>query len=227
GEIMNKNNVKNQHYVSQFILKKFANEKRQVYEVLLNKGRIYLTNINRSMSSKFIYEHKDLTKNTLENHFGEIEGYLAPMLDNLIDVLEETEKDVVKVFNIIKQIMPQLLVFYYRSGALLHEYSTKYGTFSEERKIELLIEKIIDSKYLNDLSSMIIDNYEWAIIQSNDDNFILSDQYISTVALSIKSRFINITNRNMGLKDVMILIPISSKYYFVFYHGKKPYFIQS
>lgn len=223
---MSANIVKNQHYVSEFFLKNFANENQQVFECLVNEGKIYKTNINRSMSSKFTYEHKDLSQNTLENYFSKIESYVAPMITKFIDVVENQENNSDVAFNIIKQLLPKLLVFYYRSGALLHEYSSKYDTVTDEEKIESLISKIIDSAYLHNLASTITNNYEWSIIQSSNNNFVISDQYISTAALSIKSRFINITNRHMGLKDVIILIPISSKYYFVFYNGKQPVYIQ-
>jgi len=53
----------------------------------------------------------------------------------------------------------------------------------------------------------------------------LSDQYLSTAGLAVKNQFSNISNRNMGLRDVIILIPISCSYYAVYSHGKTPDYI--
>ncbi len=217
--------VKNQHYISEFILRNFSNEKNQVYECLVKKRKTYLTNTNRSMSSKFTYEHKGLKQNTLEKFFSEIESKIAPVLNETIGIIKDTQKDNGEVFKIFKEHLRELLIFYYRSGALLHEYTAQYGEVTDEEKIELLIKKITDSNYLDNLKSMIIDNYDWALIKSANKNFLLSDQYISTAALSAKSRFINVTNRQMGLKDVIIFIPISNEYYFVFFNGKNPNYV--
>ncbi|TYS38082.1 DUF4238 domain-containing protein [Bacillus swezeyi] len=223
---MSKNVVKNQHYVSEFILKNFANEKQQVFECILSDKKVYLTNTNRSMSSKNTYEHDKLEQNTLENYFSKIESRVAPSIQKIIAILEDPEVDIREAFKIIEKHLSELLIFYYRSGALLHEYTAQYDPVTNEDKIEVLIKKIIDSKYLENLKSTIINNYEWTIIKSKNNDFLLSDQYLSTAALSPKARFLNITNRHMGLKDVIILIPLSSKYYFTFYNGKKPDYIK-
>ncbi|MBG9768183.1 DUF4238 domain-containing protein [Bacillus vallismortis] len=223
---MSKNIVKNQHYVSEFILRNFANEKKQVVECQLKHKKAYPININRSMSSKYTYEHNKLEQNLLEKYFSKLESKVAPTLKKIVNELEKEMSNTRLVYELVCSIFIELLVFYYRSGALLHEFTSQYGLVKSDEKIELLIKKIINFKYLNDLKTMIVNNYEWSIIKNDKNDFILSDQYISTAALSAKSRFLNITNRHMGLKDVIILIPISSRFYFVFYNGKKPNYIK-
>ena len=62
---------------------------------------------------------------------------------------------------------------------------------------------------------------------------ILAMSTLSLISLSIKDAtdrasketFANITNRQIGLKNVIILIPISSKYYAVYYNGRIPDYI--
>lgn len=215
--------VKNQHYVSQFILKRFANKSNQVYEFLISNNRFYITNTNKAMSEKYIYEHEHLKKNSLESIFSEIEGKFANEFYKIESYINK--QDFQNVARIISSNLYEILIFYYRSGALLHEFSSRYDSISQEEKIELLISKIINIDYLIALSQSIIKGYKWSVIKSNNSNFLLSDQFISTAALSIKGRFLNVSNRQMGMKDVIILIPMSKDYYFVFFNGKKPYYL--
>lgn len=79
--------------------------------------------------------------------------------------------------------------------------------------------------YINSLSKTLTDYYDFAIIKSVGAEFLLSDQYLSTVALAIKNRFMSESNRHMGMKDVMLLIPISANYYVALYDGDKPGYI--
>lgn len=219
------NKTKNQHYIPESLLINFANGKEQVYEALVDKNKTYPTNISQSMSQRDTYEHPNLEINYLEKEFGRIETYLAPAIREIISNLES---DCVNIDNIKKQvegIMKEFLVFYYRSGALLREFS--FDGLDESDKIPLMLEKIMNSKYLIELSETIKSYYDFAVIKSEENNFILSDQYVSTSSLSIKGQYTNISNRHIGLKDVLILIPISSKYYVVYSNGKTPNFIES
>jgi len=95
----------------------------------------------------------------------------------------------------------------------------------KHEKVIHMLNRLLNSDYLDSLSQTLKEYYSFAILKNEDENFILSDQFISTVALGIKTYDGCISNRNMGLKDVMLLIPISAKYYLVLYNGKKPDFI--
>ena len=118
--------------------------------------------------------------------------------------------------------MREFLIFYYRSGALLFEFSHSHN--SAEDKVLLMVNKLISSEYIRNLSETITKNYSFCLFKSEEENFIVSDQFISTCALGIKNRFGNISNRQMGLKAVLILIPISKYYYAAYYNGKTPAF---
>lgn len=149
------NKTKNQHYIPESLLINFANGKEQVYEALVDKNKTYPTNISQSMSQRDTYEHPNLEINYLEKEFGRIETYLAPAIREIISNLES---DCVNIDNIKKQvegIMKEFLVFYYRSGALLREFS--FDGLDESDKIPLMLEKIMNSKYLIELSEMMLD----------------------------------------------------------------------
>jgi hypothetical protein len=205
--------VTKQHYVSRFILKNFANEKDQVYESLVDRRKVYLTNINQSMCEKFVYEHSEIEKNSLEKTFSEMESFVAPKIEGIIKVLEGDFYDIEDIKNKIKEIMSELIIFYYRSGAVLHEMS--FQKENKDQQLFSLLKQITSSEYIKSLSRTIYDNYDFAIIKSENSGFLISDQFISTASLNVKARFANVSNRHIGLKGVVILIPLSSKFYIV------------
>ena len=220
---MAQNATKNQHYIPQSLLVHFADPNKKIFEVLVQNKNIFQTNISNTMCETYTYEYDKLPRNTIENFFCKIESEVAPLVLNLIGKINKFKNNEVKleeIKEIINKLLPSFLIFYYRSGALLTEFSS----VSKEGKIPLLSEKILDHEYINKLSKAIIDFYDFAIIESSDD-FLLSDQFISTAAIKIKSRFLNISNRNIGLNETIILIPISSSFYLVFWNTKDILFL--
>lgn len=220
------NIVKNQHYIPQSVLMHFS-KKGMVYECLLNKSKeSFKTNYRNSMSERFTYEHPALEENELEKFFQTIEDEYAPAIIEtirLIELLELENGSIQAIKDYYQSFLTTAIIYYYRSGALLHEFS--FETKKREDRISMLMDKLRRAKYITQLAQTISKFYQFAIIKSTESHFLISDQYISTVALRIKSRFADISNRHMGLKDVMILIPISSSYYLVYYDGQPPYYI--
>lgn len=218
--------VKNQHYIPQSVLKHFASNEK-VFEVLVEEKKgPYQSHYRNSMSERFTYEHPQLARNQLEKFFHEVEDDYGPAIIEilrLISLYENSEGTIHTLKKYIQSYLSAIIIYYYRSGALLHEFA--HETSRKEVRISLLLDKLMSTNYINNLGNSIRDYYEFAIIKSEQSQFLISDQYISTVALKIKSRFGNISNRHMGLKDVMLLVPISSQYYIVFYHGRKPEYI--
>lgn len=220
------NEVINQHYIPQCVLKHFSNHKNQVVEALLIKNKIYKTNYSQSMSEKHIYEHPSLEINSVEKTFSKIEGYFSKAIENILNTLSLHNEGKVKFEDIqitAEKYMREFIVFYYRSGALLHEFS--FMQENENIRIEHLLKNILDSSYIGDLGTTIKKYYTFSIIKSEDKAFLLSDQYLSTAALGIKGRFLNISNRHLGMKDVILLIPLSSEYYIAYCNGQSPNYI--
>ncbi|MFD2614158.1 DUF4238 domain-containing protein [Paenibacillus gansuensis] len=219
--------VKNQHYIPQSVLKHFAFDGR-VYEALVEeKKEPYQTPYNRSMSERYTYEHPYLTQNKLEKFFQDIEDDYAPAIVEtlrLIKLYETGEETIDVIEKHVQAYLEAIIIYYYRSGALLHEFS--HETKTKETRIAVLLDKLLNTSYIKKLGKTLREFYEFAIIKSDQNHFLISDQYISTVALRIKSRFGNVSNRHLGMKDVMILVPFSSQYYVVFYNGRKPDYIQ-
>lgn len=218
--------VVNQHYIPQCVLEQFS-MRDQVREVLLKTMRIYPNNYRNSMSERLVYEHSSLETNALEKYFSSLENSFAPDVKHIIEMLKqcntgELQMEQIKAF--VGKLVPIIIIFYYRSRALLHEF--EFQTQHKEDKVSLLLSKLIDSRYICDLAKTVQNYYEFAVIRSEQNDFLISDQYVSTVALGIKSRFSNASNRNIGFKEVMMLVPLSSEFYVVYYHGRAPSYIK-
>ena len=65
--------TKNQHYVSKGIIKHFADEHKKTYELFIEKGGIYKTDISQTMSQNCVYEHPEIETNTIEDFFANYE----------------------------------------------------------------------------------------------------------------------------------------------------------
>jgi phosphatidylserine/phosphatidylglycerophosphate/cardiolipin synthase-like enzyme len=204
--------VKNQHYIPQSVLKHFSSNEK-VYEALVGEKKDpYPTHFRNSMSERFTYEHPNLALNQLEKFFQDVEADYAPAIVEalrLIELCENGEETIDAVKKHVQAYLDAIIIYYYRSGALLHEFG--HETAKKEIRISLLLDKLMNTSYINNLGKTLMDFYEFALIKSEQNHFLISDQYISTVALRIKSRFANISNRHLGLKDVMILVPLSSQ----------------
>lgn len=220
--------VKNQHYIPESVLKHFSSDER-VYEVLVEGNKDpYVLKYRNSMSERYTYEHPELPHNQLEKFFQSIENGYAPAIVEtlrLIELYEKGEETIDSVKRHAQSHLHAILIYYYRSGALLHEFA--FQTDKKESRISKLLDKLMNTSYIKNLANTLKDFYEFALIKSEQNHFLISDQYVSTVALRIKSRFADISNRHFGLKDVMVLVPLSSQYYIVLYNGRKPEYIRA
>lgn len=218
------NIVKNQHYIPRAFLKYFVTQNATFFEALVESKKVYPSSPNSSMSESFTYEHEKLEVNTLEKFFSNIENKAVPKMKNVIELIDRHKNgknEFHEIRSCIKDILPLLILFYYRSGALLTEFSS----LDKDSKILLLNKKIMNPHYIRELAGAINSVYKFAIIES-DENFLMSDQYLSTAALKIKGRFWDRSNRHMGLIETIILIPITNCYYGVYWHTNNDFFIK-
>lgn len=206
-----------QHYISQGILRLFSENKKFVYELNIKKGNIYHAGVSTTMSDKYTYEHPFLEGNALENAFKLIEDKYIPQITQIVTMLDEGE--IVLAKRVIENLMKTILLFYYRSGAILYEFSDN-NDFTKEEVINSLLDRITDYSYLDRLSSVIINDYSFFIIKSEDSQLVLNDQYVSTASLDCKGMISNFSNRTIGFSNCLILIPLSAKYYAVYYNGR-------
>jgi hypothetical protein len=213
--------TKQQHFISESLLKFFSEDQNKLFEFLVKTKTIFPTTVKKTMKLSYAYEHKDLPVNTVEKYYAKIETQVAPIISSLVDSLDKDDFSWIKFRSSLEGILPTLLKFYYRSGALLKEFST----MQKDAVIPLLSEKILNDKYIERLSDTLKEGYKICILKS-DNEFILSDQYISTASLKIKHNFTNISNRNIGLMETIVLIPLSSSYYVAYWNSSQSRFFQ-
>jgi len=217
------NVTKRQHYIPCSVLKHFTYDGTYAYEgQIKNKNKYYKANIRNSMCEKNIYEHRLLKTNTVENYFA-----------NTVDIaLSKFHKETISLLNDAKingvatcfsEYAIDILRCYYRSGAILEEYKIAFRSKKGHIILNILSDTPIN--YLQGLRKTILNDYRFSVLQNEKLGFLIGDNYLSTTALKIKSRFANASNRQIGFKDTMILLPISKMYCLAFYHGKKPPFI--
>ncbi len=211
--------VRVQHYISQGILRLFSENKQSVFEFNLENNKVYRAGISTTMSDKLTYEHPFLPGNTLENTFKKIEDKYIPRIKSIVDLLENGKIDVAR--KEIETLLEYILLFYYRSGAILYEFSDN-NEFDKPSVIENMLKRISDARYLTRLANTIISDYTFVVLKSENGEFLLSDQYVSTASLNCKGMITNFSNRTIGFADCLILIPLSSKYYVAYYNGSFP-----
>lgn len=218
--------TKKQHYVSRGLLELFSINESQIYECNTIEGRLYKANLNNAMEERNTYEHPFLSNNLIENTFSEIESTFIPKLRSIVNNLRSQEPVAKDAYLNLSELFDVFLLFYYRSGAMLKEYS--YGFDSDNKRVAAvnrMLEIITLRNYLKQLAETLKKSYSYAFLHSKEGNFIISDQFISTVALGYKNMFANSSNRAIGMKETMILFPLSSEFYLALFHGNAPNFI--
>ena len=100
--------TKKQHYVSQGVLKHFADEHRKTYELFIDKNLVSKKSIVDTMSQNYVYEHPKIETNMIEDIFASFESKAFPVIDLLISEIDEdykTERSI-KKYNIkIKRLI--------------------------------------------------------------------------------------------------------------------------
>lgn len=113
-----------------------------------------------------------------------------------------------KIFKYIRM----LLINYYKSVTSLIHMSTDMSK-KDQSSIARMINTIFNMPYIDHISEILLTGYDFAIIKSYNEDFVLCDQFIATCSLKFMGRFLNLSNREIGLKNTVVLIPISKNYY--------------
>ncbi len=213
------NRTKKQHYIAQSVIKEFFDADR-IYEKNIHSNNVYKTSINNTMCMSNSYEVPLLEDNSLEDLFAtSIDEDSSMMIKELKGLLDNSNyEEAKKIF--FKKIRI-FLVNYYKSVTSLIHMSTDMSK-KDDNSIIRMIKTIFNMPYIDRISEILCKEYDFAIIKSCNENFVLSDQFISTCSLKFMGKFVNISNREIGLKNTIVLIPISKKYYGIFVNGDLP-----
>lgn len=223
--------------VSQLIQKRFSieNDENTTYGI----KEIYIANetnygtkyeINKFSISKtmFKYNFYELPNNILTNaninkyekEFSKIESSYATQLNILLSMLNNPNKEFNKIKKHIEDnMLEKFLKFYFRTYQFLGvandgiEEQNNENLRREEMNFRYL-NTIENNSYLNGLERTIKKYYKLHILESLSEDFLLSDSFISTASLDFKGYFE--LNRKIGFKNILILIPISARYYLLY-----------
>ncbi len=213
------NRTKKQHYIAQGIIREIFNS-NNIYEKNLHNGKIYKGSVNNTMCMSNSYEFPLLDDNFLEDLFARsIDPYSSQLINKLKKLLDDEKYMDAK--NMIFKNIRMFLINYYKSVTSMIHMSKEISK-KDDSSIVRMINKIFNMPYIDRISDLLCTCYDFAIIKSNNSNFVLSDQYISTCSLKFMGRFVNLSNREIGLKNTVVLLPISKDYYGVFINGELP-----
>lgn len=211
--------TKKQHYIAQGIIKTFFDSEK-IYEKNVHNEKIYGASVNNTMCMNDSYEIPLFEDNFLEDLFAiSIDENSSILLNELKTLLNDNKflEAKVKIFKCIRIF----LIDYYKSvTSLIH--MSKDISKKDDNSIIRMVNTIFNMPYIDRISELLLTGYDFSIIKSNNGNFILSDQFISTCSTKFMGKFINMSNREIGLKNTIVLIPISKDYYGVFINGKLP-----
>lgn len=230
---MTKNIKKNQHLVSQMIQRRFSHDGTKVFgikELRLKvepfiKYEVKEFSIKNTMCKDFCYEFpKELSfePNLLENAFAKRESEYSTIVNKIINLIETRNSFGKLKEYIFKEAMQYFLWFYYRT----YQHILLGNDNDDNKHLETFIRtlnSLFDKNYLERLGMTIENYYDLHILESNNEEFLLSDSFLSTASIDFKgmgNESPYLLNRNIGLKNIIILIPLTARYYLLFTDDK-------
>lgn len=208
--------TKKQHYIARCLLKIFVNG-TTIYECMTSSNRIYKTSIENSMCRNNSYESNFFVDNHLENFFANyIDGDVANLNRKIISLLNVENYNMENIYVLFLSNVHLYLVNYYKSITSLIRFSSKDSDISEN-SIMTMLNRILNKDYIKRLCMIFRKCYKFSIIKSENGDFIICDQYLASCSTKYKGMFTNISSRDIGVKDTIILFPLNCYYYVVFY----------
>ena len=240
----------NQHMVAQLIQKEFSydeeklktygikeipivkenkeNKKKEIVEI---KYETKSFSIEDTMYAKLCYEFDELQDamgcekpNFMENMFATIyENNYKDILVTLKEMLTK-RKSYKEIESFIENKVMIYFVLFYLKTYQFTLYSNEKKKSQQEQTFNRFKEMIFNVKYVCKLAITILNNYNLYILDSKNNDFLLSDSFIATASFDYKGAGINppfYLNRSIGLTNIIILIPISSRFYLMYTDNKK------
>lgn len=187
--------------------------------------------IEDTMYAKLCYEFNELQNalgweqpNFMENMFATIyENDYKDILETLKEMLDK-RKSFKEIELFIKNKAMMYFVLFYLKTYQFTLYPNENGKSQQEQTFNRFKEMIFDIDYVCDLAKTIFNHYNLYVLESRSNDFLLSDSFISTASFDYKGAGINppfYLNRSIGLANIIILIPISSKFYLIYTDNPK------
>lgn len=211
--------TKKQHYIAQCLLRIFVDEK-DIYECITTTNRTYKTSFENSMCRRDSYESSFVVDNHLENFFADyIDGDTANLNRKILLMLNDENCNLGEVYSTFLNNLHLYLVNYYKSITSLVRFSTKDSDI-DDYSIITMLSRILNKDYIKRLCMIFRKGYKISIIKSEKGDFILCDQYLASCSMKYKGMYSNISNRDIGIRDTIILFPLNCYFYVIFYDNE-------
>ena len=208
--------TKKQHYIAQCLLKIFV-DNEDIYECRIHPKKIYKTSFENSMCQNNSYEFFLLKDNFLEDFFAKnVDGDTAKLNREIIYLLNKNDCKIEEVYKLFFSGIHLYLVNYYKSITSLIRLG-KDNSKTDNTSIFQMLSRILNKNYIKRLAYILNKGYKFSIIKAINGDFIMCDQYIATCSMKYKGRFTNISSRDIGVRDTIILFPINCYYYIIFF----------
>lgn len=186
--------TKKQHYIAQGVIKAFF-DSSNIYEKNVHSGKTYKTSVNNTMCMSDSYEFPLFDDNYLENLFAtSIDEDSSKLIKELKELLNNN--NYIDAKNRIFKCIRMFLINYYKSvTSLIH--MSKDMSKKDQGSIARMINTIFNMPYIDRISEILLTGYDFAIIKSCNEDFVLCDQFIATCSLKFIGRFINLSNREI------------------------------
>ena len=211
--------TKKQHYIAQCLLRIFV-DGNDIYECITTTNRAYETSFENSMCRKDSYESSFFVDNHLEKFFADyIDGDTANLNRKIILMLNDDSCDLGQVYSTFLDNLHLYLVNYYKSITSLVRFSTKDSDIGDY-SITTMLSRILNENYIKRLCMIFRKGYKFSIIKSEKGDFILCDQYLASCSTKYKGMYSNISSRDIGIRDTIILFPLNCYFYVIFYDNE-------
>lgn len=209
--------TKKQHYYPRTLIKHFANEDKRLYAFIRMENKVQYKNYQNVCYQNYTYEGSSGVDNILENKLSLLEGKLAPIIDKIVNNINQNRVSVNLKNTEIDFLYKYIFLQYIRTDSGRIRFIRGFGNMKYiSKKYQYKIDEINDSKNREILE--FNDRFKQEGVLENLVNYIVKPNFMN-FHIVIGENFITSDNPVIGLDEGMQLyMPISSNFCIAFQH---------
>lgn len=209
--------TKKQHYYPRTLIKHFANEDKRLYAFIRMENKVQYKNYQDVCYHNYTYEGSSGRDNILENKLSLLEGKLAPIIDKIVNNINQNRVSVNLKNTEIDFLYKYIFLQYIRTDSGRIRFIRGFGNMKYiSKKYQYKIDEINDSKNREILE--FNDRFKQEGVLENLVNYIVKPNFMN-FHIVIGENFITSDNPVIGLDEGMQLyMPISSNFCIAFQH---------
>lgn len=209
--------TKKQHYYPRTLIKHFANEDEKLYTFIRMGNKVQYVKYQNVCSQNYTYEGSSGVDNILENKLSLLEGKVAPIVDKIVNNINQNTVSVNLKNTEIGFLYKYIFLQYIRTDSGRIRFIRGFGNMKYiPKKYQYKIDEINDSKKREILE--FNDRFKQEGVLENLVNYIVKPNFMN-FHIVIGENFITSDNPVIGLDEGMQLyMPISSNCCIAFQH---------